>query len=100
MGNLGLSVPGGQQIAGFVIMTFILGIVLVWVYAAIRPRFGAGVKTAIIAGVVTWLLGNCLPTAGFTIMGVLPTDLATIGCLWGLVEIGIAAVAGAWVYKE
>jgi hypothetical protein len=33
-------------------------------------------------------------------MGVLPTDLATIGCLWGLVEIGIAAVAGAWVYKE
>jgi hypothetical protein len=100
MGNLGLSAPGGQQIAAFVIMTFILGIVLVWVYAAIRPRFGAGVKTAVIAAVVGWLLGSCLPTAGFTIMGVLPTDLAAIGCLWGLVEYVIAVVAGAWVYQE
>jgi hypothetical protein len=100
MANLGLSAPGGEQIAGFVIMTFVLGIALVWVYAAIRPRFGAGVKTAIIAGVVTWLLGTCLPSVGFAIAGVLPTNLATIGCLWGLVEIVIAGVAGAWVYKE
>jgi hypothetical protein len=100
MTNLGLSVPGSEQIAGFVVMTFILGIALVWLYAAIRPRFGAGVKTAIIAGIVTWLLGNCLPTAGFTIMGVLPTDLAVTGSLWGLVEIVIAGVAGAWLYKE
>jgi hypothetical protein len=98
--NLGLAVPGGGEIAGFVAITFVLAIALVWIYAAIRPRFGAGVKTAIIAGVVTWLIGSCLPTTGFTIMGVLPTDLAVIGCLWGLVEIVIAAVAGAWVYKE
>lgn len=100
MANLGLSVPGGQQIAGFVIMTFVLGIALIWIYAAIRPRFGAGVKTAIIASAITWLIGSCLPTTGFTLMGVLPTDLATIGCLWALVEFTIAAVAGAWVYKE
>jgi hypothetical protein len=98
--NLGLAVPGGQQIAGFVAITFVLAIALVWIYAAIRPRFGAGVKTAIIAGVVTWLIGSCLPTTGFTIMGVLPTNLAAITCAWGLVEIVIAAVAGAWVYKE
>ena len=100
MTNLGLSVPGGQQIAGFVIMTFVLGIALVWIYAAIRPRFGAGVKTAIIAGAVAWLIGLCLPTTGFTIMGVYPTHLAITGCLWGLAEYLIATVAGAWVYKE
>jgi hypothetical protein len=33
-------------------------------------------------------------------MGVLPTHLATIGCLWALVEFSIAAVAGAWLYQE
>jgi hypothetical protein len=100
MANLNLNAIGGEQIAAFVAMTFVLAIALVWIYAAIRPRFGAGVKTAVIAGVVTWLIGSCLPTAGFVIMGVFPTDLAVIGCLWGLVEIVIAAVAGAWVYKE
>jgi hypothetical protein len=100
MTNLGLSAPGGEQIAALVVMTFVVGIALVWVYAAIRPRFGAGVKTAIIAGVVTWLLNYCLPNAGFTIIGVLPTNLAVTACLWGLVEILLAAVAGAWVYKE
>ena len=100
MTNLGLSVPGGQQIAGFIIMTFVLGIALVWIYAAIRPRFGAGVKTAIIAGVVGWLIGSCLPTAAFTIMGVYPAHLAALGCLWGLAEYLIGTVAGAWVYKE
>jgi hypothetical protein len=73
---------------------------MIWIYAAIRPRFGAGVKTAVIAGVVTWLVGSCLPTTGFAIMGVLPTNLAAIGCVWALVEFTLAAVAGAWVYKE
>ena len=34
---------GGGAIAGFVITAFLLGIVTVWLYAAIRPRFGAGV---------------------------------------------------------
>src|SRR5262245_38070910 len=58
---------GGSAIAGFVLMCFALGIGLVWLYAAIRPRYGAGVKTALIAGIVVWLmafvwagLGNAL----------------------------------------
>ena len=32
---------GGNAIAVFVILGFVLGLVLVWLYAAIRPRFGA-----------------------------------------------------------
>src|ERR1051325_2826717 len=35
----------------FVALDFVYGIGLLWVYAAIRPRFGAGPKTAVIAGV-------------------------------------------------
>jgi hypothetical protein len=100
MTNLGLSTPGGEQIAALVVMTFVVGIALVWVYAAIRPRFGAGIKTAIIAGVVTWLLNYCLPNVAFTIIGIVPTDVAVTACLWGLVEVLLAAVAGAWLYKE
>ena len=54
----------------------------------------------IIAGVVTWLVGSCLPTASYVIMGIFPTHLAALGCLWALVEFSIASIAGAWLYKE
>ncbi len=30
----------------------------------------------------------------------LPGRLAMIGSLWGLVEVPLAAVAGAWMYRE
>src|SRR5258708_38550465 len=39
----------------FVVVDFVYGIGLVWLYAAIRPRFGAGVKTAVIAGGARWV---------------------------------------------
>jgi hypothetical protein len=41
---------GGNQIAGFVINGFIASTARVWLYAAIRPRFGPGPATAIRAG--------------------------------------------------
>src|SRR5437667_4515115 len=40
----------------FVIGGFVLGVLLVWLYAAIRPRFGPGPKTSLIAGLVLWFL--------------------------------------------
>ena len=49
-----LNKPGdvtGGQIAGFNLWGFATGIIAVWLYAAIRPRYGAGPKTAAIAGV-------------------------------------------------
>ena len=41
-----------------VFATFALGLVAVWLYAAIRPRYGAGPRTAMIAGVTVWLLSH------------------------------------------
>jgi len=35
----------------YVVMDLVLGILLVWTYAAIRPRFGPGLKTAIYVAV-------------------------------------------------
>ena len=35
-----------SQVILFNILGLVSGIVLIWVYAAIRPRFGAGPKTA------------------------------------------------------
>jgi hypothetical protein len=92
--------PPMNAIAVAVVMTFIMGIVLVLGYAAIRPRFGAGVKTAIIAGLFAWF-------AVFFYSGIVNSVFAgfaggTIAMLvlWGLVEYILAAIVGAWLYKE
>ena len=81
-------------------LTFVLGIVMVWLYALIRPRMGPGPKTAVIAAIIMWF-GICLYCG--VIYGLLlqqPTNLLLIAVGWCLGEYVIAAIAGAWVYKE
>jgi hypothetical protein len=93
-------VPGGHAIGIAVVMVFVLGIVMVLGYAAIRPRFGAGPKTAIIAGVFAWfgvyLFNNILGAA----FGFVPTNILAILLAWGFVEYLLGALVGAWLYKE
>src|SRR5262245_17830102 len=97
--KLGLTPPGAQQITWFVIIGFLFGILLTFTYAAMRPRFGASVKTALIAGGTLWLAG--LPGAiSQSILGIMPSDLALTGIIAGLIEVEVAAIAGAWLYKE
>ncbi|HAK54759.1 MAG: hypothetical protein QF463_01170 [Vicinamibacterales bacterium] len=95
-----LPAVGGGAIGVFVTMTFAFGILLVWLYAAVRPRLGPGPKTAVTIGVVVWFLAYFGPTVAMNVMGMLPGRLAMIGAVWGLVEVPLAALAGAWMYHE
>lgn len=98
--RLQLPVPGGSFIAMAVGITFLLGIVMVWLYAMIRPCFGAGPKTAIVAALVLWF---CIyfycGVLNSTLFG-LPATTVIISMVWGVVEYALAAIAGAWLYKE
>jgi hypothetical protein len=89
-----------SAVAVFLVLGFVLGIIIVWIYAAIRPRFGPGPKTAICAGLTVWALAYLYTAAGQAPIGLFPTRLLVIGTVWGLFELAIAAVAGAWLYKE
>ncbi len=81
-------------------LTFVLGIVIVLGYACIRPRLGPGVKTAIIAGLFAWfgVYVYCGIVNG-VLFGI-PMNTMIMVTVWGLVEYAVAAVAGAWLYKE
>ena len=94
--------PGAMDsaIPLWVALDFVSGIGLVWVYAAIRPRFGAGVKTAVIAGLAVWFFVGLLHAIGEAPMGMMPQRLMTIGTCVALVSIPVATVVGAYVYKE
>lgn len=91
---------GIGQIASFTIIALLYGIALVWIYAAIRPRFGPGPKTAIIAGLTMWFVAYFLICAFVIVIGVYPVGLLIAATVWGLFELPIAAVAGAWWYQE
>ncbi|HVS20335.1 MAG TPA: hypothetical protein VHD88_00730, partial [Pyrinomonadaceae bacterium] len=69
-------------------------------YAAIRPRFGAGPKTAIIAALFAWF-GVYLYTGIInSMLFAIPINTMLIVLVWGLVEYVIGALVGAWLYKE
>ena len=51
-----------SAIAVFIVGGFIGGIAAIWLYAAARPRFGAGPKTAALTGFAYWVIGYALPT--------------------------------------
>lgn len=78
-----------------------LGIWAMWLYAAIRPRYGAGAKTAAIAALGLWLLGVIVDlnwVAGRLTQLSFGGLTAPVG--WALPVIVAATIAGAWLYKE
>jgi hypothetical protein len=89
----------GSAIASYVIMDLVLGIALVWTYAAMRPRFGPGPRTAFFAAILFWLLALIF-TAGFRQMGIMSAGLWWTFAFIGLVHFLLAAWAGAKVYTE
>jgi hypothetical protein len=84
----------------FILLSFALGILVVWVYAAIRPRFGAGPLTAISAGLIVWALASLYPSAAMLPMNLFPRRLLFYAVAWQLFELPLAAIAGAWIYRE
>jgi len=100
MQSLNRSPIGAQGIIGFVLLGFVLGILCVWLYAAIRPRYGAGPKTALCAGLAAWAFASFYPTIGMMGLGLFPRHVLLIAVIWTLVEVPIATVIGAWLYKE
>jgi hypothetical protein len=101
LASWGLPPFSGHQITWFLAFGMIVGLASVWIYAAIRPRFGAGVKTAIYAGIAAWVLSALVPN--FALMWVshfFSGHLTAYTTLGALLEIVFGTVCGAAVYKE
>ena len=96
----GFQEPGTKFMVIAVLITFVLGIVMILGYAAIRPRFGPGPKTAIIAALFAWfgvVVYQNVIAAG---LGMVPAKLIAIVLGWEIVEYFLAAIVGAALYKE
>jgi hypothetical protein len=56
--------------------------------------------TAIWAGIATWLLACLVPNAFFVMSGLFPAQLLWTVIIVGLVQMPVATVVGAWLYRE
>lgn len=100
MVSLGKPPMAGNQVAVFVVWGFLVGIFAIWLYAAIRPRYGAGPKTALCAGAAVWGLGYLLASVAPLVLNLFPARVMVIGLVVGLVEVLAATLLGAWLYRE
>jgi hypothetical protein len=90
-----------NMLIGFDLLGVVVGIVTIWIYAAVRPRLGPGMGTAIRVGVVVWIISVLVPNASFMYVAKLfPKGVTLYTTLGGLVEVVVGTIVGAWLYKE
>jgi hypothetical protein len=82
-----------------VITGFVQGIATVCLYAAIRPRFGAGPRTAAIAGISVWFLTSWMHLL-WALFTAVPPSVALVPLVVNLPLVVISGLAGARLYKE
>jgi len=85
--------------APWIVIDFVMGILTVFTYAAMRPRFGPGPKTALIAGITLYLAVSAI-LFGFTSMGMMTIGAFARGSATAFVTVMLGSLAGAAVYKE
>ena len=91
---------GAAAMTVYIVGCFGIGLLGIWLYAAARPRLGAGPATAVKVGLVVWALAYLWPAAGVMTMGIMARNLLLIPVIWEVVEVPLAMLAGAWLYKE
>ena len=89
----------GSAVLSYVIMDLVIGIALVWTYAAIRPRFGPGPRTAFYTALLFWLLGLIF-NSGYRQMGMVSSGLWWTLAVIALINYLVASQAGAAIYSE
>jgi hypothetical protein len=89
-----------STLAMTLIVSFIMGLTVVFFYAACRPRFGPGPMTAVKVAIALWFGGMLLSLLGYEMMGLFPNGLLVTWGVVGLIEMILVAMVGGWLYRE
>lgn len=97
--NIDVEVMGGTSaLVTFIVVDMVFGVLLVWVYAAIRPRLGAGLVTAIIAAfaiALAYVLAMATLAESF-----FSWDMYIKSSALTFASMLLASIAGAYLYRE
>jgi hypothetical protein len=92
--------PHGASMVYFALFELGRGFIAMLFYATMRTHFGAGPKTAVLAGIASWIAFSLAGPAQFIPLGFFSTALwIKVGALHLITSI-IATIAGAALYKD
>ena len=92
--------PHGAGMVYFGLFELGRGLIAMLFYATMRTHFGAGPKTAFLAGIASWIAFSLTGPAQFIPLGFFSTALwIKVGALHLITSI-IATIAGAALYKD
>lgn len=97
--NPNLNMMATNSIIGYVVMDIILAMMIVWLYAAIRPRFGPGTRTAALAALYVWAI-SAVFNSMFVVSGMYSLHLVCASSAGTLVGMLAAGYIGGMMYKE
>jgi hypothetical protein len=96
------AVENPLHLLSLIALTFAQGVVIVWLYSAVRSRFATRFKAAACVGLTAWFLSSVYAAvylhAGFP--GIFPGELVWSPVAWQLIEIPLATLAGAAICGE
>lgn len=92
--------PKPGQFGALTVAGFIIGVVTVWLYAAIRPRFVSATRAVLSAAIAIWIPGYCLGLLAPFLLGILPAGLVFSSMGGGLIELTIGASLGGLIYAD
>ena len=102
-GALNRTIPQDPMtLVSLIVLTFAQGILMAWLYAVVRPRFGSRSTAAAGVGLAAWFLSSVYSAvylhAGLP--GIFPHNLVWAPVAWQLVEYPLALLAAAATYGE
>ena len=97
--DLAANMEGGAFIAIGIVVTLVFGILIAWTYALLRPRFGAGSKTAAFAALQLWCVMTLI-FAGMSFAGMFTWSYFALGSVIAAVELLIGTNVAGYLYSE
>jgi len=93
----------GAPTPGFILLNAAIdlleGISILWLYAAIRPLYGPGPRTAIIAAFAWWFIVS-MGDAAWCSFGFFPPATVVPLVVGTLPALILATIVGAWLYRD
>ncbi len=97
--SLTAAMSTSRAMATSIVLDFLMGIALVWLYAAMRPRYGPGPRNALMSAFFVWLI-SAFAFSMFHTMGMMTMHLWLLMACITFVNLSIGALVGGKLYSE
>ena len=102
MSGIGRPVASGDagSFKWFITSGIFTGLAAVAIYVGLRGSMGAGPRTAIVAGLLAWLLAIPVPLLSLVPMHVFGRSMLVIWAVLGAIPIVVGTLAGGAIYRD